>query len=77
MEDYDINFTHFNDHKNEFGFQKIIQYFKKKKFFNSRILNKNDQYLFNASIKRIDVYKGDYIKNKKNISKIAFFQIKK
>jgi len=77
VEDYDMDFAHFNDHKNEFNFKKIIQHLKKKKFFKSKILNKNDQYLFNASINRIDVYKGDYIKNKKNISKIAFFQIKK
>lgn len=77
VEDYDIDFAYFNDDKDELSLKKIIQNLKKKKLFKSKILSRRDQYILNTNIKKINLYKGNYIKNKKNISNIAFFQILK
>ena len=59
---------------NELLFKNIIQNIKNKTFFESKILNKEDQkYLF-ENIKDINVYKGKMFDKGKNISDIVFFK---
>ena len=59
---------------NELLFRNIIQNIKNKTFFESKILNKEDQkYLF-ENIKDINVYKGKMIEEGKNVSDIVFFK---
>jgi hypothetical protein len=77
IEDFDIGFDYINDNNKEFNIKEILDNFKKKTFFKSKILNFKNQRLISDSIKRINIYKGKYIKNGKNISNIGFLKIKK
>ena len=59
---------------NELLFKNIIQNIKNKNFFESKILNQEDQkYLF-ENIKDINVYKGKMFDKGKNVSDIVFFK---
>ena len=76
IEDYGLKFDYLNDAKNEPSISQVIKYFIKKKTFDSKILNKRNQIKLINGIKNINVYKGDWIKYKKNISDICFFEFK-
>lgn len=77
IEDFNLKLDYLNDSKNELKIYDILKKFRKKNYFNSKILSLKEQFLISQSIKKIKVYKGDYIKNGKNISDIAFIKIKK
>ena len=61
---------------NEILVEEIIKKLKNKIYFNSSILNKNDQAFLHERIEKIDVYTGSMIEAGKNISNIAFFKFK-
>ena len=77
IEDYNHPkyFSYLNDTGgSELMVEEIIQNLKKKIFFKSNILNKNDQRYFHQKIKTIDVKKGLMIDKGKNISDLVFFK---
>jgi len=77
VEDYNHPryFTYLNDsNQRELFFDQIIENFKKKNYFDSRILSKSDQDYLHKNIKTIDVKKGFMINNKENISDLVFFK---
>ena len=61
---------------NEILVEEIIKKLKNKIYFNSSILNKNDQAILHKRIEKIDVYNGLMTEAGKNISNIAFFKFK-
>lgn len=77
IEDYNHPkyFSYLNDMGDkELLFEEIIENFKKKMFFKSKILNKDDQKYFHQNIKSIDVKKGLMIDKGQNISDLVFFK---
>lgn len=79
IEDYNHPkyYKHLNDgNKQEPFIDEIIECFKKKKFFNSRILSKEDQKNFLNSIENIYTYKGDMIDLNKNVSDLLILKKK-
>jgi hypothetical protein len=76
IEDYGLKFDYLNDAKNEPSISQVLKYFSNKKIFDSKILNEQNQIKLINGIKNIYVYKGDWIKYKKNISDICFLEIK-
>lgn len=77
IEDYNHPkyFSYLNDtNGNELFFDEIIENFKKKIFFESKILNKDDQKYFHHNIKKIDIKKGSMMDKGKNISDLVFFK---
>ena len=77
IEDFGLKFDYLNDIKSEPDIFKIIQSLNSKQRFKSKIINKSIQDKLINSIKKISVYKGSWIKYKKNISDICFLKLKK
>ena len=68
-------FHYLNDIKGkELYVNEVIDNFRKKKLFESEILQKNDQKFFWDKIQEIHVYKGNALKSKRNISDILFLK---
>ena len=68
-------FKHFNDSdNNELIITELIEKLKKKEFFLSKILTKEDQLSLINNIKTISTYKGTMINNNINLSNIVFFE---
>ena len=68
-------FKHFNDSdNNELIISELIEKLKKKEFFLSKILTKEDQLSLINNIKTISTYKGTMINNKINLSHVVFFE---
>ena len=65
-----------NDAKDAPSQAPISNKLKSKIYFNSSILNKNDQAFLHDRIEKIDVYTGSMTEAGKNISNIAFFKFK-
>ena len=63
-----------NSSGDELLIKDIIIKIKDKEFFDSKILNKNDQTKLFESIKEINVHKGIMIDGGKNVSDIVFFK---
>ena len=79
IEDYNHPeyFAYLNDSSNkELTIKEIKKKIKKKNFFRSKILNKNFQSKLFTNIQQINVHKGNYISDGKNISDIVFFKKK-
>lgn len=76
IEDFGLKFNYLNDIKNEPDILKFLVSLKNKKILRSNILNKNLQKILINKIKKIYIYKGKWIKYKKNISDICFMEIK-
>ena len=55
---------------------KILEKLNLKKYFPSNLLNKKIQNLLMKNIDYIKLYQGDWIKNGRNISNIAFLRMK-
>ena len=68
-------FKHLNDSdNNELIITELIEKLKKKEFFLSKILTKEDQLSLINNIKTISTYKGTMINNKINLSHVVFFE---
>ena len=66
---------HLNDSdNNELIISELIEKLKKKEFFLSKILTKEDQLSLINNIKTISTYKGTMINNKINLSHVVFFE---
>lgn len=76
IEDFGLKFNYLNDIKSELNIFKIIKFLNNKIKFKSKILDKNIQSRLTNSLKKISVYKGSWIKYKKNISDICFLELK-
>ena len=77
IEDYNHPeyYSHLNNSSgDELLIKDIIIKIKNKEFFDSKILNKNDQTKLFESIKEINVHKGIMIDGGKNVSDIVFFK---
>ena len=77
IEDYNHPeyYSHLNNSSgDELLIKNIIIKIKNKEFFDSKILNKNDQTKLFESIKEINVHKGIMIDGGKNVSDIVFFK---
>ena len=77
IEDYNHPeyYSHLNNSSgDELLIKDIIIKIKDKEFFDSKILNKNDQTKLFESIKEINVHKGIMIDGGKNVSDIVFFK---
>ena len=77
IEDYNHPeyYVHLNNSSgNELFVKDIINKIKNKDFFESKILNKNDQKELFENIKEINLYKGKMLDKDKNVSDIAFFR---
>tara|TARA_B100000287_G_scaffold65309_1_gene56817 strand:+ start:57 stop:821 length:765 start_codon:yes stop_codon:yes gene_type:complete len=77
IEDYNHPeyYSHLNNSSgDELLIKDIIIKIKDKEFFDSKILNKNDQSKLFESIKEISVHKGIMIDGGKNVSDIVFFK---
>mgnify|MGYP001440348377 FL=1 len=77
IEDYNHPeyYSHLNNSSgDELLIKDIIIKIKNKEFFDSKILNKNDQSKLFESIKEINVHKGIMIDGGKNVSDIVFFK---
>ena len=77
IEDYNHPeyYSHLNNSSgDELLIKDIIIKIKNKEFFDSKILNKNDQTKLFESIKEISVHKGIMIDGGKNVSDIVFFK---
>ena len=77
IEDYNHPeyYSHLNNSSgDELLIKDIIIKIKNKEFFDSKILNKNDQSKLFESIKEISVHKGIMIDGGKNVSDIVFFK---
>ena len=77
IEDYNHPeyYSHLNNSSgDELLIKDIIIKIKNKEFFDSKILNKNDQSKLFESIKEISVHKGIMIDSGKNVSDIVFFK---
>ena len=75
IEDYGLNFDYLNDVKSEPTIPNVIKSLNNKKVFKSKILDNKIQNKLIGSVKKIFVYKGNWIKYKKNISDICFFKL--
>ena len=68
-------FNFLNDSNNkELLFDRIIENLKKKQFFKSKILSKNNQKFLCKNIEKINFHKGIMVDSKKNISDILFLK---
>ncbi len=77
IEDYNHPeyYSHLNNSSgDELLIKDIIIKIKNKEFFDSKILNKNDQTKLFENIKEINVHKGIMIDGGKNVSDIVFFK---
>ena len=63
-----------NSNNKELHIDKLIKNLKKKKFFKSKILSKNDQKFLFKNIQKINIHKGKMLQSKKNISDILFLK---
>jgi hypothetical protein len=74
IEDFGLKFDYLNDMKSEHNIFRILNFYRKKKFFKSKILNKNFQQNMHNNLTDISVYQGDWTKYKKKISDICFLK---
>jgi hypothetical protein len=74
IEDFGLKFNYLDDIKNEYDIFQILNFYAKKKFFKSKILDKNFQKNVFDNLTNTAVYQGDWTKYKKKISDICFLE---
>ena len=77
IEDFGLKFNYLNDVENEPSIFRVLKCLRSRQIFKSRILDINIQKKIMDNLEKISVYKGNWIKYKKNISDICFLELKK